>query len=295
MIRAMLRFATVLAALAASAAICTAQGVERDVAYGPDPLQRLDLSLPAGRGFPTVIFVHGGSLTSGDKGDADYGEVCTAFPAAGIGCANVNYRLAPAHRWPAPAEDVAAAVAWVRANIGARGGDPHHLFLLGHSSGAMLVALVATDAHYLAQHELTTGDVRGVLPMGSIMWDDELEQALGQYGRQRVEAAFARDEDGRNFGTLDAYQDHWPIRHVRAGLPPFLFLIADSERVHPPVLKTDSTFAARARALGNRAEYQVLPGRTHYRAIRELSEPGDSVFAIVRDFVSAQTSAAPRP
>ena len=65
--------------------------------------------------------------------------------------------------------------------------------------------------------------------------------------------------------------------------------------MHPPELKTDSAFAAHARALGNRAEYRVLPGRTHYRAIRELSEPGDSVFALVRDFVRAQQSRALRP
>jgi len=190
---------------------------------------------------------------------------------------------------------VAAAVAWVRSNIGVRGGDAHALFLFGHSSGAMLVALVATDAHYLARHSLSAGDLRGVIPMGSIMRDDELEEALRRSGRPRVEAAFARDEDGRTFGTLDTYQDHWPIRHVRSGLPPFLFLIADSERVHPPVLETDSAFVAQARALGNRAEYRVLPGRTHYRAIRELSEPGDSVFAIVRAFVLNRSSAASRP
>lgn len=84
---------------------------------------------------------------------------------------------------------------------------------------------------------------------------------------------------------LDAYLDHWPIRHVRTGMPPYLFLIAESEQAQPPVLKTNSTFVERALALGNRAEYRVLPGRTHYSAIRKVSEPGDPVFAMIRDFV----------
>jgi acetyl esterase/lipase len=159
MIRATLSFAGAVLALAASSAAGRAQSVERNLAYGPDPLQRLDLSVPAGTGFSTVIFVHGGSLSSGDKGDEDYGRVCAPFPTAGIACANVNYRLVPAHRWPAPAEDVAAAVAWVKANVGARGGDPHELFLFGHSSGATLVALVASDARYLAQHGLVVGEI----------------------------------------------------------------------------------------------------------------------------------------
>jgi len=74
-----------------------AQGLERDLVYGSDPKQRLDLSVPAAKEFPTVIFFHGGSLTPGDKADEDYRDVCAPFPGAGIACANVNYRLAPAH------------------------------------------------------------------------------------------------------------------------------------------------------------------------------------------------------
>jgi len=262
-----------------------AQVVERDLSYGTDSLQRLDLSLPATRGFPMVVFIHGGSLTSGDKSDQDYRRVCAPFAAAGIGCANVNYRLAPAASWPAPAEDVSAAVAWLRSNIGARGGDPHKLFLFGHSSGAALIALVATDERYLASRGLRSDDLRGVIPMGSVMWDDELEQALKQHGRASVEAAFRRDPDMGMFGSLDTYLNHWPIRHVRAGLPPFLFLIAETEQEQPPVLRTNRKFVEDARALGNRADYEVLPGRTHYSAIRKLGEPADPALAIVRDFV----------
>lgn len=279
-----------LLAVGSNAAI--AQVWKREIAYGHDSSQRLDLSLPAAKQFPTVIFIHGGSLSSGDKADEDYRNVCAPFPDAGIACANVNYRLAPLHTWPAQAEDVAAAVAWVRSHIGSHGGDPHKLLLVGHSSGAMLVALVGTDERYLRHHGLNTSDLRGVVAMGSIMWDDELDQALKQYGRARVEESFRRDSDNRMFGTLDTYQDHWPIRHLRAGLPPFLFLIAESEQEHPPVLKTNRKFVEDARALGNQAEYKVLPGRTHYSAIRNLSEPGDAVFSILRDFARQFSGAA---
>ncbi|HJQ98152.1 MAG TPA: alpha/beta hydrolase fold domain-containing protein [Candidatus Polarisedimenticolaceae bacterium] len=193
----------------------------------------------------------------------------------------VNYRLAPAHAWPAQAEDVAAAVAWVRANIGARGGDPAKLFLLGHSSGAMLVALIGTEK---------PAGVRGVIPMGSIMYDDELEQAIEKHGKERVEAAFGKDPDNAMYGSLERYLDHWPIRHVASGMPPYLFLIAEAEQEHPPVLKTTKAFVERATALGNRADLRVLPGRNHYGAIRTLAKPGDTVFAIIRGFVRAGAS-----
>jgi len=260
-------------------------GLERDLSYGRDAMQRLDLSVPAGTEFPTVIFIHGGGLTSGDKEDEDYKDVCKPFPEAGVACANVNYRLAPGNAWPAPAEDVAAAVAWVHANIGARGGDPRELFLLGHSSGAMLVALVGTDPRYLDRHKLEPGDLRGVMPMGSIMWDDETQQALETYGREVVEEAFARDPDNRIYESLDGYLELWPIHHVGAGQPPFLFLIAEGEQEQPPVLKTNIKFVESARGLGNQADHAVLPERTHMSAIRKLSEAGDPVFAVVLDFV----------
>jgi acetyl esterase/lipase len=270
-----------------------AQSVERDLAYGPDPLQQLDLSLPGAKGFPTIIFVHGGGLTSGDKTDTDYREVCAPFPKEGIACANVNYRLAPGSPWPAAAEDVASAVAWVRTHIGDRGGDPGKLFLFGHSSGAMLVALVGTDERYLARRGVKTSALRGVIPMGSIMWDEELDEALKLHGRANVEAAFKRDPDWRMYADLDAYLDLWPIRHVRSGLPPFMFLIAEGEREQPPVLKTDRTFVEDARVLGNTAEYRVLPGRTHYSAIRKFAEAGDPTFAIVRGFVGRLSGVGP--
>lgn len=280
----------VLLCVAGSRNAGAAQMVERDLSYGPDPLQRLDLSVPATKQFSTVLFVHGGSLASGDKSDEDSRSVCAPFAAAGIGCANVNYRLAPAASWPAPAEDVAAALAWVRTNVGARGGDPHKLFLVGHSSGAMLVALVGTDERYLASRGLKTTDVRGVIAMGSIMWDEELEEALKVHGRDRVEAAFGRNPGYRMYANLDTYLDHWPIRHVRAGLPAFLFLIAEREQEKPPVLKTNKKFVEDARRLGNWADYKVLLDRTHYSAIRKLGEPADPTFAVVRDFIRRLSS-----
>ena len=273
-------------AFAAAALAWPPRPIERDLSFGADPAQRLDLSTPDAKGFPTVIFIHGGSLTSGDKADSDYGRVCEAFPAAGIGCANVNYRLLPGASWPAPAEDVASAIAWVHANVASRGGEPNKLFLLGHSSGAALVALVGADARYLAKHKLTTALLRGVMPMGSIMWDDDLRQMIEKNGRERVEAAFAtRDPRGKAFGSLAAYESQWAINHVRAGLPPYLFLIAESEQVNPPVLRTNQQFVDDARAKGNDAALKVFAGRTHYSNIRRIHETGDELFTVVADFI----------
>lgn len=116
-----------------------------DCAYGPAERNVLDLYGPRpGALRPVVLFVHGGGFVLGDKGGAG-----DAWPNAhagrwaarhGMVGAVMNYRLAPADPWPAGAEDVAAAVAWLRANVAQHGGDPARIFLLGTSAGAVHIA-----------------------------------------------------------------------------------------------------------------------------------------------------------
>lgn len=88
----------------------------RDHAYvsGGTTDQRLDFYWPA-QARVTVLFIHGGSLVeSGERRtSAPYRTVCAPLVAAGVGCATIDYRLAPTYKWPAMPRDVAAAVAAV--------------------------------------------------------------------------------------------------------------------------------------------------------------------------------------
>jgi triacylglycerol lipase len=117
--------------------------ITRDVAYGSDPLQKLDLYVPEGKGAkrPVLLFVHGGGFVGGDKHGPFYPDNITAWAAKqGMVGVNIDYRLAPKAPWPAAAEDLAAALRWVRANIAQHGGDPDRIILWGHSAGANHVA-----------------------------------------------------------------------------------------------------------------------------------------------------------
>ena len=90
--------------------------VTRDIAYGNDPLQKLDLYVPEGaKGpLPVLLFVHGGGFTRGDKHGEYYPDNITAWAARHrmIGV-NVDYRLAPGTTFPGATQDLAAAIAWV--------------------------------------------------------------------------------------------------------------------------------------------------------------------------------------
>jgi triacylglycerol lipase len=117
--------------------------VQRDVAYGTDPLQKLDIYAPSSKGTKRLVllFVHGGGFTRGDKHGDFYPDNITVWGARNnMVAVNINYRLAPKNPWPTGAKDLAAAIAWVRANIASHGGDPDNIILWGHSAGANHVA-----------------------------------------------------------------------------------------------------------------------------------------------------------
>ena len=120
--------------------------VVRDIAYGTDPLQKLDVFTAAptpGAPKPVVMFLHGGGFQRGDKrqpGSPFYDNIMLWLTQQGMVGVNMNYRLAPKHVWPAAHEDLAAAVRWVQANIAQHGGDPDRLVLWGTSAGADLSA-----------------------------------------------------------------------------------------------------------------------------------------------------------
>ncbi len=133
--------------------------VTRDIAYGPDPLNRIDVftSGPAPAGKTVVMYVHGGGFERGDKRQPNspfYDNLMLWAVQQGMVGINFNYRLAPKNTWPAAHDDMAAAVRWVQANVAQYGGDPNRLVLWGQSAGASLIAgyLAHPQFHPAAGH-----------------------------------------------------------------------------------------------------------------------------------------------
>ncbi|MBA15309.1 MAG: esterase [Sphingomonas sp.] len=116
--------------------------VASDQPYGPDARHRLDLYGAPESPAPIVLFVHGGGFRVGDKAADGWpnGAVGRWAAQQGFLGAVMNYRLAPAHTWPAGGEDVLAAVDWLMANAADFGGDPNRIVLVGTSAGAVHVA-----------------------------------------------------------------------------------------------------------------------------------------------------------
>jgi triacylglycerol lipase len=118
--------------------------VVRDIAYGPDSANKLDVfTAGSGGGKAVVFYVHGGGFERGDKRQPNspfYDNVMLWLTQQGMVGVNINYRLAPKSTWPAAHEDLAAAVRWAQQNIAQYGGDPDRVGLWGQSAGASLIA-----------------------------------------------------------------------------------------------------------------------------------------------------------
>jgi acetyl esterase/lipase len=238
--------------------------VEKDVPYADGGDQRmLDLYLPDKKDFTTVVFTFGGGWHSGGrKAVAPIGEKLRSL---GYGCALPSHRLAPQDKFPAQAEDLAAAFAWVKKNIADRGGDPGRVVLVGHSSGAHLSLLVAADPKYLAGHKLAPEAVAGVVGLSTPV---DLEPRGDKKGfGDALLAGRGADVFGRDAAAMRAAS---PIRHVSRDLPPVLLVVG--ERDYPMLAGDARAFAEKAKGVGRAVATYVAAGCDHMGVVRSLVE-----------------------
>jgi acetyl esterase/lipase len=251
--------------------------VELDVPYGPGgDQQNLDLYMPEPKGFTTVVFTYGGGWHRGSRKSVT--ALGKKLQRLGYGCALVSHRLAPGAKFPAQAEDVAAAFAWVKKNIRGRGGDPQRVFLMGHSSGAHLSLLVACDRKYLGVHELSSADIAGVVGLSTPV---DLEPRNDKKGfGDALLAGRGADVFARDAAVMRAAS---PIQHVSPRLPPTLLVVGERDF---PMLEADAKrFASRAKDVGATVNTFFAEGLDHMGVVRSLLEQRSVVLAQVLSFM----------
>lgn len=119
--------------------------------------QLLDLYLPEGKNFPTLVYFHGGGLEGGDK----QGHPFIPYLASrGIAVVSANYRMYPEARYPDFVQDAADAVAWTVRNVGSYGGDGR-VFVGGSSAGGYLSMMLCFAEQYLGVHDIAPCRIAG--------------------------------------------------------------------------------------------------------------------------------------
>ncbi|MFB0610863.1 alpha/beta hydrolase [Aurantiacibacter poecillastricola] len=237
------------------------------ISYGEHPLQALDLHLhPDGAPRPLLAFLHGGAWQFGDKtrrlkdGKAPFAHV------EGWHFASLNFRLVPEVDVSEMARDAAAAVAALVTRADEFGVSRERIVLMGHSSGAHLAALVASDPALLEAHGLAPRDLAGVIANdGAAYLASEPSTASGFLRRRLLDPAFA----GADLEALS------PVRHIKSGgsYPDFLILHGGA---HPISLQAILLEGALLEAGGNACRH-AFPGKgivNHMRLSRHFGRAG---------------------
>jgi len=264
--------------------------IARNISYDPsapdDSKRQLDLFLPSARGWPVVVFVHGGGWMNGDRslkvGGADvYGNIGRMLASRGFGTAVVSYRLLHRVDWRTQAGDVARAVAWVQNNTEARGARPKSVFLMGHSAGAQLAMRIAADPRWLQEAGGDSFAICGVIAVSGAGYDMEDAET------RRLDTDKFYYQQRFSNGDKDATWrgDASPIRSLDSDDPPMLLLYAHED--HRALIRQSRVVDERLRKLGIGAGLIVIPGTNHQRIVLKLSQPQGPAGEAILKFLNA--------
>jgi acetyl esterase/lipase len=231
----------------------------RNVPYGPvpgavsqvaDPARAIDVYRPAllPGPLPVVVFLHGGDWRSGSRGQ--YLFLAERLARQGVIVAVAGYREVPHAPYPAFLQDAAQAVALVRRSAASWGGDPNRVFVMGHSAGAYIAAMLALDPEWLQQAGLDRDAVAGTIAIS------------GPYDflpitRPDVQAVFAPAAP-----DLSTTQ---PITYADGSNRPLLLITGLADETVSP--SNTRNLAARIEAAGGPVQVDAYPGVGHVGTI----------------------------
>lgn len=237
--------------------------VVRNLAYGPDARQTLDLYVPDGgpAKMPVILFFYGGSWQTGSKDM--YLALGQAFASKGIIVAVADYRLYPQIRYPVFLEDSARAFAYVRGHVTDYGGDTRRLFLTGHSAGAYNAVMLAADESYLRKAGADIGQVCGVIGIAGPynflpLTDSHLIAMFGGANRPQTQ----------------------PITYIDGKRPPMLLATGTADTTVLP--RNSFDLAAKLKSFGSPVQLVTYPGVGHVGIILSLA-PGFRGSTSLRD------------
>lgn len=240
------------------------------LSYGAHRRQRLDTYVPTGdaRDLPVVVFFYGGSWQSGRR--QDYLFVAQALTARGCIAVIPDYRVYPEVRFPAFIEDGASSVAWVHSNLSGFGGDASRLFLMGHSAGAYIAAMLALNSGYLKQVGMTTQELCGFVGLA------------GPYDFLPLKSLRLK----KIFGGADGIPETQPVSFASAQAPPALLLHGARDKLVG--CHNTEHLAQRLREAGGRVVENIYPGMKHIQLLIALATPfqnGKPVMADIAHFL----------
>lgn len=257
-----------------------------NLSYGTGPTHRLDVYVPAKpprTPLPLIVFWYGGRWTTGDKDD--YRFVGATLAEAGCVVVLPNYRHYPEVKMAGFMDDAARAALWAVAHGAEYGADPRRLYLMGHSAGAHIAALVTVDPRYFLATGQPVPHIAGMIGLS------------GPYDFLPLTDADLQDM----FGPEDHYSRSQPIDFVRGAgpgviapgiaMPPMLLIHGQADDSVWP--KNSINMAAALRSKGDAVTLKLYPRLKHADTVAALSIPARArapTLADIQAFVSRPPS-----
>ena len=217
-----------------------------DLAYGDDPVERLDF-FSAGTDTPLVVVIHGGYWRLLYK--EDYSFVAQGLVPLGVSVASINYGLTPETSVRTIVEQCRRAVSWIASQANYLRFDSNRISIVGHSAGGHLAAMAAVTTP--VQSLVTIGGVHDLVPVQQSFANEWM----------RLDEREARDLS--------------PVSHAPLRPLPVLAVVGDCE---------SEAYKMQAKALidawapyGCRCEYLEVQGDNHYSIILRLRDPLDAL------------------
>jgi acetyl esterase/lipase len=198
-----------------------------------------------------LVFFYGGSWQSGSK--EDYAFVGQALAAQGFVTVLPDYRLYPQARFPDFLKDGASAIAWIRDNVAAYGGDPRRIVLAGHSAGAYNAVMLGLDPRYLEEAGVDPKSIRAVAGLS------------GPYDFLPLD----QDTTIKVFGQAPNLAETQPLTFVGPLSPPAFLATGDSDETVKP--RHTAQLAKRLRAANIPVQERNYKGLDHKDTLLALS------------------------
>lgn len=251
--------------------------IQYKIIKGVDPdLLSLDIyTVPESKSLrPVVIWVHGGGWAIGDKSNSMENKV-PFFENQQYVFVSVNYRLSPVPyeieneskvQYPDHVMDVADAITWIYNNIEEYGGDTEKMVIMGHSAGAHLVALVATDENWLFANGLEPTILSGVVPLDTDAFN--LVERINRDSSALFLNAFTLDEV--------AWKEASPVFKIEPGeiLPPKWLLVERGTLARRANL---NEFVTKLESVGADVTRVVANSYSHEDVNKKIGEEGENI------------------
>lgn len=254
--------------------------IRRDISYSLDSTSGdenlLDVYYP--EDVPEVkdvlVFIHGGSWNSGKK--ETYWWLGRNMANKNVVTVIINYSLSPAAQYEKMAADCAKALKWVDNNIATYGGNNKRIFVMGHSAGAHLAALIHSDTRFFNQEKISD-------PIKGLVLNDAFGLDMFEYLSQAEQNASTKSF----LHTFSTDQEVWKrassLYYTKNFKAPVLIFVG--EKTYPAIQLQSERLRKELSELDHKVILEIIPKKKHIPMIAQMIFKGNGLYDEVLDFM----------